>query len=251
MDEETRRKEELRARMARLGGGGLPGMGGQFNPFGAPPPAPPRKKASKDRKASEDAPTSPQARGAPMVPVPGMGGQRMQSPGSDTTERVQRDAEETPQEEKDEPEMMPPPKRVSTMDRAAPPPVPKGKLLQDDALVRRKTVCAHRHTTPLSKLRASASTRVAGLARAAFTWNPCSRLRDRTADQTLQPTSYSICSHAKIGADSRPVPPPPSQDRPVPPAPSGGVTPRPPPSESRPVPPPPPAGKLTVLYSRP
>lgn len=127
MDEETRRKEELRARMARLGGGGLPGMGGQaFNPFGAPPPAPPRKKASKDRKASEDTPVSPPQR-MPMVPVPGMGAQqRMQSPESDTTQRPRHDPDETPHEE-EPPELPPPPKRASTIERGAPPPIPKGK----------------------------------------------------------------------------------------------------------------------------
>lgn len=176
MDEETRRKEELRARMARLGGAGVPGMGGPFNPFGAPPPAPPRKKASasKDRKTSEDTPVSPQPQRAPMVAVPGMGSQRVQSPDSDTTQRVQRD-DETPREEIDEPEMPPVPKRISTTDRSAAPPVPKGKSQQSEIVYRRKTAPTHRSTKPISKLQASASVRVAGTFHAACAGRRCSR----------------------------------------------------------------------------
>ncbi|KAK3697403.1 hypothetical protein LTR37_017465 [Vermiconidia calcicola] len=124
VDEETRRKEELRARMARLGGG-MPGMGGPFNPFGAPPPAPPRKKqASKDRAPSEDTtPQQPQQR-IPMMPVSGM--QRRQSPESDATERVggERETQADREEESDGETPAPPPTRVSTIERDAPP-VPK------------------------------------------------------------------------------------------------------------------------------
>jgi len=121
VDEETRRKEELRARMARLGGGGMPGMGGPFNPFGAPPPAPARRKQpSRDQLANEDAPS--QQRVA-MVPVPGM--QRMQSPESDATERVPRRDDEA--DESSEEAAPPPPRHTSTMERGAAPPVPKGK----------------------------------------------------------------------------------------------------------------------------
>jgi hypothetical protein len=45
IDEETRRKEELRARMARLGGG-MPGPGAPVNRFGAPPHVPPEEEAT-------------------------------------------------------------------------------------------------------------------------------------------------------------------------------------------------------------
>ena len=130
VDEETRRKEELRARMARLGGG-MPGMGAPFNPFGAPPFAPARKKQpSKEAKTSADAASAstqqPQQR-IPMVPVPGM--QRMQSPESDATQRVgERDVEAEEEEEDDNEEAPPPPpSRTSTLESRAPPPVPKGK----------------------------------------------------------------------------------------------------------------------------
>ncbi|KAK5167190.1 uncharacterized protein LTR77_007921 [Saxophila tyrrhenica] len=122
MDDETRRKQELRARMARLGGG-MPGMGQPFNPFGAPPPAPARKKQpSRDQQASEDAPSPASQQRAPMVPVPGM--QRVQSPESDVTEKVPlRDEEVEGVEEEDAAPQ--PPSRTSTAERGAPPPVPK------------------------------------------------------------------------------------------------------------------------------
>lgn len=125
MDEETRRKEELRARMARLGGG-MPGMGAPFNPFGAPPPAPSRKKqAVKEAKASQDAAESPSQQIMPMVPVPGM--QRMQSPDSDTTQKVGEREVDVVDDAAEAQEPPLPPKRSSTMGRGAPPPVPKGK----------------------------------------------------------------------------------------------------------------------------
>jgi myosin tail region-interacting protein MTI1 len=120
VDEETRRKEELRARMARLGGG-MPGMGAPFNPFGAPPPAPPKRKqqAPRERQPSAEAQQEGVQQRVPMVPVPGM--QRVQSPESDTTQRV------APQDEEEDEEAAPlPPSRTSTMERGVPPPVPKG-----------------------------------------------------------------------------------------------------------------------------
>ena len=125
VDEETRRKEELRARMARLGGG-MPGMGAPFNPFGATPPAPPkRKQPSKDRKpsASEEATASQPQQRVPMVPVPGM--QRVQSPDSDTPQRVQ--GHESGEDDENEP-VPQPPSRSSTAERGVPPPVPRGEL---------------------------------------------------------------------------------------------------------------------------
>lgn len=123
VDEETRRKEELRARMARLGGS-MPGMGAPFNPFGAPPPTLPKKKQpSKERKASaseEAAASQPQQR-VPMVPVPGM--QRIQSLESDTTQKVEDNESDEDEVEQPVPK---PPSRTATMERGAPPPVPKG-----------------------------------------------------------------------------------------------------------------------------
>lgn len=70
MDAETRRKLELRERMAKMSGGmGMPGMFGGM-PMGGLPPK--KKKSTADRKPDEDEEyTSPQQRVA-MLPMPGM-----------------------------------------------------------------------------------------------------------------------------------------------------------------------------------
>ncbi|KAK4498901.1 hypothetical protein PRZ48_009411 [Zasmidium cellare] len=130
MDEETRRKLELRERMAKMSGG--MGMAGMFGPPGGMPMpggAPPKKRSTKDRKASEDAgeaPTSPleQAPRIPMIPVPGMN--RVQSPESDRTP-MPSESQSTVGEsvKKDEDELPLPPTRKSTHEERAPPPVPK------------------------------------------------------------------------------------------------------------------------------
>lgn len=141
LDEETRRKEELRARMARLGGG-MPGMGAPFNPFGAPPPAPRKKQPPKERELSEEAvPSSPPQAPPQMVPIPGM--QRMQSPESDATQRVGQREEPDSDEGDEEPELPPPPKRASTMERGAPPPVPKGEASRAQGPFRSKARDQH------------------------------------------------------------------------------------------------------------
>lgn len=75
---EFRRKEELRARMARLGGGmGMPGMFGMPMPGAAPSlPAKKKKAAPAEKRPSEDAQpvASPRAPPVPMMmPLPGMG----------------------------------------------------------------------------------------------------------------------------------------------------------------------------------
>lgn len=90
---EFRRKEELRARMARLGGGmGMPGMFGMPMP-GAGPSLPAKKKAAPaEKRPSEDAEpaTSPRAPPVPMMmPLPGMG--------------LRKSTEEQPPAEEDEP----------------------------------------------------------------------------------------------------------------------------------------------------
>lgn len=78
--QEFRRKEELRARMARLGGGmGMPGMFGMPMP-GAAPTLPPKKKkgsSSEKQRTSEDSQSLPSPRAPPvptMMALPGMGG---------------------------------------------------------------------------------------------------------------------------------------------------------------------------------
>lgn len=96
VDPEAKRKEELRARMAKMSGGmGFHGMFG----VAPPPAAPPKKKKSKPEPESieedtEEPPTSPRA--APPVPtmmaLPGMGPRRSQ----DSTRDEEDEPEPTP-----------------------------------------------------------------------------------------------------------------------------------------------------------
>lgn len=144
-DDEARRRRELRERMAKMSGG--MGMGAMFGPPGGMPMSggPPKKKPSSSSSkapppASEDTPTSPSERfsGAPMVPVPGMGG-RVQSPVSQYAPEVQkeedddglvtgtRDPETMPDVEEIKPTA---PKRTSTSGSTGmAPPVPGGECL--------------------------------------------------------------------------------------------------------------------------
>ena len=122
MDEEEKRKLALRQRMARLGGT-QPGMGVMLG-FGGPPPPPPTKKKSstQERRSSEDTEQRVEPQRVPMVPmVPMPGLPRMQSPEADN---MARDDDEQDSEE----DVPAPPKRASTSDRGAPPPIPRGKL---------------------------------------------------------------------------------------------------------------------------
>lgn len=86
IDPEVRRKEELRARMAKMSGG--MGMHGMFGPpggmgMGMPPMAPPKKKPSVGKKSGEflrEEVVSPTSRAppVPMIPLPGLS--RVRSP---------------------------------------------------------------------------------------------------------------------------------------------------------------------------
>ena len=143
VDVETRRKLELRERMAKMSGGmGMAGM------FGAPMPMPssaPKKKkstaSSKEAQEVEGASSlSHQSQAAPMVPVPGM--QRTLSPKQETevapleVSRVEEEAhpitsqhgpDEIPDVEDIKPEV---PSRRSTDRRSTdrvPPSIPQGK----------------------------------------------------------------------------------------------------------------------------
>ncbi|PSK33973.1 SH3 domain-containing protein [Elsinoe australis] len=137
MDEETRRRMELRDRMAKISGG--MGMAGMFGPQPGMAIAPPRKRSTKSterkqRRQSEDTPASPPPVPRAMVPVPGMMPQ-VASPQSEDTELAvekedemkgsiteERDPDEVPDVEDVKPQ--PPPKesrRSTTEDRAAPP----------------------------------------------------------------------------------------------------------------------------------
>jgi len=88
MDAETRRRMELRERMAKMSGG--MGMAGMFGPqpgMAIPGSMPQKSRSVKKPRENEEAPASPpqvpQAR-IPMIPFPGM--QNVTSPKSDDTE---------------------------------------------------------------------------------------------------------------------------------------------------------------------
>ncbi|KAG6353277.1 hypothetical protein INS49_007576 [Diaporthe citri] len=130
-DEETkefRRKEELRARMARLGGGmGMPGMFGMPVPGGAPSLPPKKKKASaSERRASEDSQPLASPTQAPpvpmMMPLPGLGGPRKSEDKTPVTEEPPAVSDE----EEDEPVARSPP-AVPTSASGAAPPIPGGR----------------------------------------------------------------------------------------------------------------------------
>jgi len=126
MDAETRRRFELRERMAKMSGG--MGMAGMFGPqpgMAIPGAMPQKSRSVKRPKENEEQPASPpqvpQAR-VPMIPVPGM--QSVTSPKSEDTEVAvskeqehsghitgERDADEVPDLEDVKPEPAP---RTST-----------------------------------------------------------------------------------------------------------------------------------------
>ncbi|SPQ25280.1 07e56a69-45eb-4dfb-a5b5-ea579eceeae4 [Thermothielavioides terrestris] len=120
IDPEIRRKEELRARMARMAGGmGMPGMAIPL--FGAPAPLPPKKKKAAPEKRAEEIeePASPTARAAP-IPLPGL----MRPP--PPPEARQPEAEE---EEEEESRLRTPHQEAAlpVPSQEAPPPIPVGR----------------------------------------------------------------------------------------------------------------------------
>lgn len=120
LDEEEQRKQRLRERMAKLSGGGGPGIPGAFNPFGAP--MPPKRNITGDKKRSE--PTefaSPPQAPVPIMPMPGM--QRVRSPQSEKTQRMAMHGNEDVEADG----TAAPPRTSTAEERDAPPPVPKGK----------------------------------------------------------------------------------------------------------------------------
>lgn len=137
MDAETRRRLELRERMAKISGG--MGMAGMFGPQPGMAIAPPAKKASKsrERRQSQDDAASPPSR--PMIPVPGMmppvarphAQESELAPGTGDDLNRSLIEEDEPQEMSDadddvKPPPLPPAKesRSSLDGRGLPPPVP-------------------------------------------------------------------------------------------------------------------------------
>jgi hypothetical protein len=134
IDPEVRRKEELRARMAKMSGG--MGMHGMFGPpggmgMGLPPMGPPKKKKSSgtDKRAGEEETSSltPRAPPVPMIPLPGMS--RVRSP-----EEVNRQLEEeetTPVSTSRPVDEVPDVEDAIPQERAAPPPGEHYSLIEN------------------------------------------------------------------------------------------------------------------------
>ncbi|KAL2131117.1 hypothetical protein VTI74DRAFT_5528 [Chaetomium olivicolor] len=123
IDPEIRRREELRARMAKMSGGmGMPGMAMPL--FGAPAPMLPKKKKAAPEKRTEEVeePISPRA---PPVPLPGL--MRPPPPPEPKQPEPEEEAEEeeasakTPHQES----VAAPP--VPSEEYRAPPPIPSGR----------------------------------------------------------------------------------------------------------------------------
>ncbi|KAL5408434.1 hypothetical protein PMIN03_006518 [Paraphaeosphaeria minitans] len=154
VDAETRRKQELRERMARLGGGFNPMMGGMI-PFGAPMggPLPPKKKkpvplpSEKRSTDDSDQPVVPQQR-VPMFP----GMLPVRSPEAENKQLSvdKEDPESHPISGSHEPEELPDiedvtprqlqrtptaeqPPPIPTERRPVPPPIPSGEHAGDRA----------------------------------------------------------------------------------------------------------------------
>ncbi|OAA57020.1 sh3 domain containing protein [Niveomyces insectorum RCEF 264] len=122
-DPEARRREELRARMAKMSGGmGMMGMQGMQGLFGAPPPIKKKKALASERHTSEaveEAVSSPSQR-APPVPVmmalPGMTARR--------SEDRHREQDETDPDAEQRAGSVDEPRSPSLPIRSAAPPVP-------------------------------------------------------------------------------------------------------------------------------
>ncbi|KAK4674731.1 assembly of actin patch protein [Podospora pseudopauciseta] len=130
IDPEVRRKEELRARMAKMSGGmGMPGMGIP-GLFGAPAPMMPKKKKAAPEKHIEEheEPVSPTAR-APPVPMPGIPLPGLSRP-PPPPERKQSGAEEV-EDDEDEAQLQTPHQEAAPAqtpnEHSAPPPIPGGR----------------------------------------------------------------------------------------------------------------------------
>ncbi|KAJ9635961.1 assembly of actin patch protein [Coniosporium tulheliwenetii] len=230
MDAETRRRMELRERMAKMSGG--MGMAGMFGPPGGMPlpgaPAPKRKKpavnttgmATEEPEASST--QSPPQR-MPMIPIPGMPHrEHVKSPDSDTELAVEKEPEPTlpitsqrqPDEVPDVEDIKPevPPLRQPE-ERAVPPPPPSQGVYRS---IRRKPV----RRKPLPYL-------------APFKPGICA-----TSKPQVDGTGAAIAI-SRVKVYKRPVQAPPlATERAVPPPiPSDRPVPTPP--QARPVPPPP------------
>ncbi|KAK4100227.1 hypothetical protein N658DRAFT_104424 [Parathielavia hyrcaniae] len=119
VDPEVRRREELRARMAKMSGGmGMPGMAMPL--FGAPAPTLPKKKKAAPEKPVEEAQeaVSPTVR-APPVPLPGL----MRPPPPPELRQVGPEEEE----DEDNSRQQTPHQEYAPAEQEAAPPIPGGR----------------------------------------------------------------------------------------------------------------------------
>jgi len=100
VDPEIRRKEELRARMAKMSGGmGMPGMPG-IPLFGGPPPALPKKKKSVTPKREEpEEVISPTTRAPPVPTMMALPGMSRAAPEPETVDSDDEETRLTPHQE--------------------------------------------------------------------------------------------------------------------------------------------------------
>ncbi|CAK7562356.1 MAG: hypothetical protein SEPTF4163_000198 [Sporothrix epigloea] len=233
-DPEARRREELRARMAKMSGGmGMMGMHGMQGMFGAPaPPAPKKKKSS---VAEEAVPTSHHAPPVPaMMALPGMVGRSEDNP-VEAEEEENDDDVETPGPLSKEPLMTSPSVRGPVPpipgSRAVPPPPPppasaadprspsEGSVSDDELSeqhMRQNSLTDAPHGEP-PKLPPPPP-------------QPSSSSQRAATDATTPTTSTSLqnkrTSHLPppIPGTAAPPPPPPVQARPPPPPPPGSLS---------------------------
>ncbi|KAH9887148.1 hypothetical protein F4778DRAFT_757368 [Xylariomycetidae sp. FL2044] len=258
VDPEVRRKEELRARMAKMSGGmGFHGMFGGGMPMGGPAPGKkPKGMPTIERRSSEmtDGPSSPRMTAPPvptMMALPGMGKQREEEeaapepPSRDELigEEITPVASghltgadvETPRGPPPVPGGRPAPPPVPTESRPPPPPPPAGVKSpsvgseSDDELSENPQRAVE---TPRAEAPPTArAPPPIPLASPGVPTSP--KLGGRQ-------TSYM----GEISPTSPPAPPQPSKrnSRPPPPIPNAAP---PPPTQNRPPPPPPPGGALS------
>ncbi|KAK3390337.1 hypothetical protein B0H63DRAFT_111799 [Podospora didyma] len=127
VDPEVRRKEELRARMAKMSGGmGMPGMPG-IPLFGGPPPMPKKKKTTDSRQSAEpEEPSSPTMRAPPIPPMMALPGMSRQ-----THEPEQADSNNDDEDEEEEARLRTPHQETApslpSREPGAAPPLPTGR----------------------------------------------------------------------------------------------------------------------------
>lgn len=262
VDPEVRRKEELRARMAKMSGGmGLPGMPG-ISMFGAPMSAPKRKKTADKRADEPEEPVSPITRAPPvpamMMALPGMSRPSQEPKHIESDGEEEEDEQETrvatPHQEtapsfpSREPAPAPP---LPPAGRPAPPPVPAESRpppplppasaikspsegsVSDDELSERPH---DESDTPRGEI--AQATRAPPPPPPTLT-SPVLPPLPPISPRPAQTKRRSYIEEASPTSPSAPAPPPPNRRNSRQPPPIPGFAPAPPPVQTRPPPPPP------------